>query len=104
MSQSHFSRIRHLRCTIVSINATISGAELDILKIFRAYAVKEQQMLFFPTNFTKPQSRTFTAAMQSMIERGWVIKERRQGAYSLTSLGYRESLKLSEAGATRHAR
>jgi len=55
-------------------------------------------MLFFPTNFAKPQSRRFTGAMQSMIDRGWVIKERRQGAYSLTALGYRRALRLSGAG------
>jgi hypothetical protein len=85
-----------MRCIIVSTNVAISGAELDILRIFRAYAVKEHEMLFFPTNFTKPQSREFTGAMQSMIERGWVIKERRQGAYSLTALGYSESLRRSD--------
>jgi hypothetical protein len=73
----------------------MNGTELDILKIFRAYEVTAHQMLFFQTAFTAPESRKFTGAMQSMIDRGWVVKERRQGAYSLTPRGYSESLKLS---------
>jgi hypothetical protein len=32
--------------------------------------------------------------MQSLIERGMVIKERRQDAYSLTTTGFRASLKV----------
>ena len=73
----------------------MNGSELDILRIFRTYQVTAHQMLFFQTAFTAAESRNFAGAMQSMIERGWVVKENRQGAYSLTARGYRESLKLS---------
>lgn len=60
-------------------------------------------MLFFPADFGKPDSGRFTGAMQSMIERGLVVKERRQEAYSLTSRGYRESLKLSASESTAYS-
>jgi hypothetical protein len=85
-----------LRCTIASNDQAMSGTELDIIKLFRAYGVTAHQMLFFPAAFAKQESRKFTGAMQSMIERGLVVKERNHEAYSLTARGYRETLRLSE--------
>jgi hypothetical protein len=85
-----------LRCTIASINQAMTGTELDIMRLFRAYGVTAHQMLFFPAGFAKPDSRKFSGAMQSMIERGLVVKERNHEAYSLTARGYRETLRLSE--------
>jgi hypothetical protein len=87
-----------LRCTIPAIKLATNVTELDILRIFRAYGVTAHQMLFFPSNFVKPAPRKFAGAMQSMIERGFVVKERHHGAYSLTARGYRESLKLPGPG------
>jgi hypothetical protein len=84
------------RCTIASINLAMTGTELDILRLFRDYGVTAHQMLFFPAAFSKPESRKFTVAMQSMIERGLVVRERNHEAFSLTARGYREALKLPE--------
>jgi hypothetical protein len=54
-------------------------------------------MLFFPAAFAKAESRKFTSSINSMIERGLVVKERNHEAYSLTARGYRATLKLSPA-------
>ncbi|HJS09098.1 MAG TPA: hypothetical protein VJ809_15620 [Pirellulales bacterium] len=86
-----------MRCTIAAIDQGLNGAERDILRLFRAYGVTAHQMLFFPGGFAKPESRKFTSSINSMIERGLVVKERHHEAYSLTAHGYRESLKLSES-------
>jgi hypothetical protein len=71
----------------------MSEAENDILRLFRRYQVGEAEMLFFTGGLANP-SRKFKTAMQSLIERGMVIKERRQDAYSLTTTGFRASLKV----------
>jgi hypothetical protein len=87
------------RCTIALIDLGLNGTELDILRLFRAYGVTAHQMLFFPAGFAKAESRKFTSSINSMIERGLVVKERHHEAYSLTPRGYRESLKVSQAEA-----
>jgi DNA-binding IclR family transcriptional regulator len=86
-----------VRCTIASIDLGLNGTERDILRLFRAYGVTAHQMLFFPAAFAKSESRKFTNSIQSMIECGLVVKERRHEAYSLTPRGYRESLKVAQS-------
>ncbi|MEX2139560.1 MAG: hypothetical protein WD894_09885 [Pirellulales bacterium] len=71
----------------------MNEAELGILRVFRKYSVEAHQMLFVHTGFAKPETAEFNHAMQSMIRRGLIVAERHRGAYSLTSRGYRASLR-----------
>ena len=72
---------------------TLNEAERGILQLFRNYGVTANQMLFVRAGFAQPETAEFTRGMQSMIRRGFVVAERRRGAYSLTPRGYRASLK-----------
>ena len=98
LAHSTFRSLDNLvRCNIASIDLALNGTELDILRLFRAYGVTAHQMLFFPAGFSKPESRKFASSIQSMVERGLVVKERNHEAYSLTARGYREALKVSQS-------
>lgn len=78
-------------------------AEWDILRFFRRYQVGPAEMLFFGPKDRKVAAGSFRSAMGSLIEQGLVVKERPEQAYSLTSAGYRASLRAPE-GATSHPR
>jgi hypothetical protein len=84
-----------LRCLVHQIERAMNEAELNILRMFRVYEVEADQMLFFQSGFGAPETEEFSRTIQSMIGRGFVVRERRRGAYSLTSRGYRESRKNS---------
>ena len=66
----------------------MSDAETAILKQFRLYQVQAREMLFINRGYAKAQSTQFARAMDSLIKRRLVIKERHRDAYSLTDRGY----------------
>lgn len=70
----------------------MSAAEANILRFFRSYGVKSNEMLFFNCGMAKSHPPEFKRAMQSMLDRGYVVQERHRNAYSLTARGYRASL------------
>jgi predicted transcriptional regulator len=79
---------------------TMSATETAILTFFRRYQIGPHQMLFFNANDCKLGPGSFRTAMQSLVSRGLVIKERPAKAYSLTRDGY--DLSLSVERATQH--
>ncbi|MCL4204396.1 MAG: hypothetical protein KJ000_18075 [Pirellulaceae bacterium] len=71
----------------------MTAEELDILRFFRRFQVGPAEMLFFTPNDCKVAAKHFLAAMRSLIDKDLVVKERPIQAYSLTSAGYRLSLR-----------
>lgn len=69
-------------------------SEIEIMRFFRRYETTVGQMLFFDTGPARNDPHQFASAMGSLIRRGLVVQERPHGAYSLTDLGYRASLKF----------
>jgi hypothetical protein len=70
----------------------MSDVEIEIMQYFRRFDVGVGQVLFFDTGPAKAHPTQFNHAMESLVRRGMVIKERHRGAYSLTARGYRKSL------------
>jgi hypothetical protein len=70
----------------------MSASESTILQFFRRYQIGPAQMLFFNPGDCKLSTGMFNSAMQSLIARGMVIKERPKQAYSLTHTGYDASM------------
>lgn len=66
----------------------MNAAEMRILQLFRRYEVGPAEMLFVNFHECRVTANGFTAAMRRLIEKGLVIKERPQQAYSLTRAGY----------------
>jgi len=62
--------------------------EISILAFFRRYRIHPAEMLFFNAHDCKLQDKPFLAAMEALIRRGMVVKERPGQAYSLTKEGY----------------
>lgn len=80
----------------------MSADEGVILRFFRDYQAGPSEMLFFnPNNGCKLQPSHFNRAIDSLIDRGLVTKERPKLAYSLTSAGYELSLAVEEKPARR---
>jgi hypothetical protein len=74
---------------MAQLNTAVNPAETEILRSFRSYGVKAHEMLFFNRNSGKAHSPKFTAAMQSMVDRGLVVRDNRhRDAYSLSDTGY----------------
>ncbi len=63
----------------------MSEAEAAVLKVFRKYLMRPHQMLFLDVNF---DVRANTAVAQ-LINRGWIIRERHEHAFHLSSAGYK---------------
>jgi hypothetical protein len=80
------------RCFMPQAEPAMNQAEADILRFFRTYGVKSNEMLFFNCGMAKSHPPQFKRAMQSMMQRGLVVQERHRNAYSLTASGYRASL------------
>lgn len=76
--------------------AAVTPPEAAILRQFRSYHVQAGQMLFFNNVPGRPQSHEFARAIRSLIERGLVTQEARRNAYSLTAVGYRASMAVSD--------
>ena len=66
----------------------MTPAELKILAIFRRFRVGPHKMLCM-SHFINEE---FLAAMERLIKRKWVIKDRPAHAYYLTRAGYDASL------------
>jgi hypothetical protein len=83
---------------MASAEPAITSAEADILRSFRNYGLRAHEMLFFNRNAGKAHSPRFNEAMQAMINRGLVIREKRhRDAYSLSTSGYQVSLSVGKA-------
>jgi predicted transcriptional regulator len=70
----------------------MSADECTVLEFFRRYETGPHQMLFFTLYNCKMPANRLRTAMRGLIERGLVVKERPEQAYSLTRDGYRLSL------------
>jgi RIO-like serine/threonine protein kinase len=70
----------------------MSDTEVAILRQFRAYRAKSNEMLFLNSGRAKSHPREFARAVNSLMERKLVVKERPRDAYSLTPRGYAASL------------
>ena len=70
----------------------MNSAETAILAFFRRFDARPSEMLFINPNQSKEQSPKFRSAMQSLIDKGFVTKERPKQAYSLTLAGYKASV------------
>lgn len=74
------------------VEFAMNKAETDILRFFRSYGVRANEMLFFNRGQSKTRTPQFSRAMHSMMQRGLIVQERHRDAYSLTDVGYRVSL------------
>jgi DNA-binding IclR family transcriptional regulator len=61
--------------------------ESQIMAQFRNYRVGAGEMLFFESGLAKSHPPEFQRAIKALVEKGWVVAERRSGAYSLTRQG-----------------
>ena len=83
---------------MAQVTPAITTAEADILKWFRSYGVRPNEMLFVNRSAGKAPSPGFNTAMQAMVERGLVIQEQRhRDAYCLSATGYQVSLEFGKA-------
>jgi len=78
----------------------MTATETAILTFFRRYQIGPHEMLFFNANDCKLGPGSFRTAMQSLVSRGLVIKERPAKAYSLTRDGYDLSLSVGRASSS----
>ena len=69
----------------------MTATEVTILRFFRRFQVGPAEMLFLNSADCKVGASSFTPAMRRLIEKGIVVKERPDQAYSLTYEGYRLS-------------
>ncbi len=70
----------------------MENVESAILAYFRRYRIQPAEMLFFNSHDCKLPDKPFLAAMDSLVHRGMVVKERPTAAYSLTQAGYNLSV------------
>ena len=75
-----------------AVDLRTNESEAEILRLFRSYRVRASEMLFFNQGVTKARPAHLSRALQSLVDRGLVVKERHPDAYSLTDRGYRASL------------
>jgi hypothetical protein len=74
----------------------MTATELNILRLFRRYRVRPAEMLFISGDDCKTAGESFSTAMRGLIEKGLVVKEHPQQAYSLTRAGYELSRSTPE--------
>lgn len=72
----------------------MTASERSIMEFFRRYQAGPDEMLFFNPTDCKMPPAPFRNAMQSLIRRSLVTKERPKQAYSLTRNGYDMSLSM----------
>ena len=77
---------------MLAVSQSNNPAEASVLRTFRTYQVSARQMLVLNHGHTKPPPASYARALQSLLERGLVVRERFPNAYSLTALGYQASL------------
>jgi hypothetical protein len=69
----------------------MTESETHIMRHFKLYGIRVNEMLCF-NELANSQPARFHAAMASLVQRGFVVAERRRDAFSLTSQGYCASL------------
>jgi hypothetical protein len=74
----------------------MTATELSILRVFRSYRVGPAEMLFLNSGDCRVSASSFLPAMRRLIDKGMIIKERPEHAYSLTKAGYEMSLSAPE--------
>lgn len=74
-------------------------AERTVLEFFRRFDASPREMLFFNPGCCPLSAESFQAAMDSLIVRRLVVKERPRNAYSLTRAGYERSLTVTGSAA-----
>ena len=79
----------------------MTANECAVLVFFRQYLIQPDEMLCFNAGDLKLPPDRFQATMHSLMQRGFVIKERPQQAYSLTKQGYWASLSIDSFGGNR---
>ena len=62
----------------------LTSSERSVLVVFRQYLITPGQMLCFDG----PAFRKYKAALRVLTEKGFVVKEKFDGGYSLTSTGF----------------
>lgn len=70
----------------------MTATEMRILRVFRSYQVGPAEMLFLSSGDCRVSSSSFLPAMRRLIDKGMIVKERPEHAYSLTQAGYELSL------------
>ena len=76
----------------------MSATELSILRVFRSYQVGPAEMLFLNSGDCRVSASSFLPAMRRLIDKGMIVKERPEHAYSLTRAGYQLSLSAPSQG------
>ena len=69
----------------------MTATEVTILRFFRRFQVGPTEMLFLNSADCKVGASSFIPAMRRLIDKGIVVKERPEQAFSLTYEGYRLS-------------
>jgi len=62
--------------TYNATDESLTPAEIDILRFFRSYGVKSNEMLFFNCGMAKSHPPAFKKAMRSIIQPGMCVQER----------------------------
>ena len=78
--------------------------ERNVLNLFRRYLVRPTEMLFVYAQDCRVSIERFVPVMRGLVEKGLVVKERPQSAYSLTPAGYRFSQTAQPRPATTRGR
>lgn len=68
----------------------LSASEEKVLKAFRAYRVTPEKMLCFHG----PDLQAKAGALESLVQKHLLVREKFHGGYSLTRSGYQESRRL----------
>lgn len=70
----------------------MTNAERTILSTFRRFDMQPNKMLCLGSIVGNLNTREFQVAMDSLIEKGMVLRERPKHAYCLTRSGYDASI------------
>ena len=76
----------------------MTATEVSIMRVFRSYQVGPAEMLFLNSGDCRVSASSFVPAMRRLIDKGMIIKERPDHAYSLTKAGYELSLTAPAQG------
>ena len=76
----------------------MTATEVSIMRVFRSYQVGPAEMLFLNSGDCRVSTSSFVPAMRRLIDKGMIIKERPDHAYSLTKAGYELSLTAPAQG------
>jgi hypothetical protein len=83
------------------MSQSMTPSECAILTFFRRFDIGPDEMMFVNPGDCKIAQSPFRTAMQSLIGRGFIVKERPARAYSLTHNGYQHSLRCAPSKKSR---